>query len=126
MMTLGPVLHWFDFICPFCYIAQDRNRILRREGVAVVELPLQIHPEIGPGGTAAPGRAGPMYEQLAAAAGEAGLERTWSSRIPSPRPAMVAAETVRVIQSESYQSFLAAVFHAYFALAKDIEAPAGI
>jgi DSBA-like thioredoxin domain len=49
-MTPRPVLHWFDFICPFCYIAQDRNRILRDAGVAVVDLPMQIHPEIGAGG----------------------------------------------------------------------------
>jgi predicted DsbA family dithiol-disulfide isomerase len=123
MMTLGPVLHWFDFICPFCYIAQDRNRILRHAGVAVLDLPMQIHLEIGPGGAAAPARGGPMYEQLAAAAGEAGLELTWSSCVPYSRPALVAAETVRIVQNESYQAFLAAVFHAYFALAKDIEAP---
>jgi hypothetical protein len=100
VMTIGPVLHWFDFICPFCYIAQDRNRILRHAGVAVLDLPLQIHPEIGPGGAAGPARVGPMYEQLAAAAGEAGLELTWSSRVAYSRPALVAAERVRVIQND--------------------------
>jgi hypothetical protein len=31
-----PVLHWYDFICPFCYIAQDRNRILRDNGVVAL------------------------------------------------------------------------------------------
>jgi len=49
------------------------------------------------------------------------LELTWSRRIFYSRCALVAAETVRVIQPESHQAFLAAVFHAYFALAKDIE-----
>jgi hypothetical protein len=34
-MTPQLVLYWFDFICPFCYIAQDRNRILRKRGVTV-------------------------------------------------------------------------------------------
>jgi predicted DsbA family dithiol-disulfide isomerase len=125
-MTPQPVLHWFDFICPFCYIAQDRNRILRDAGVAVIDLPMQIHPEIGPGGAPAPPRIGPTYEQLAAAAREAGLELTWSSRIPYSRSALAAAETVRITQPESHQVFIAAVFHAYFALGKDIEDPAVI
>jgi predicted DsbA family dithiol-disulfide isomerase len=117
------VLHWFDFICPFCYIAQDRNRVLRDAGVAVIDLPMQIHPEIGPGGAPAPQRGGAIYDQLAAAAREAGLQLIWSRRISYSRCALVAAETVRIIQPESHQAFLAAVFHAYFALAKDIEDP---
>jgi predicted DsbA family dithiol-disulfide isomerase len=125
-MTPRPVLHWFDFICPFCYIAQDRNRILRDAGVPVIDLPMHIHPEIGPGGAAAPPRGGPMYEQLGAAAREAGLDLTWSHRIPYSRSALVAAETVRITQPQSHQAFTAAVFHAYFALAKDIEDPAVI
>jgi 2-hydroxychromene-2-carboxylate isomerase len=90
-MTPGVVLHWFDFICPFCYVAQDRNRILRDAGVAVIDLPMQIHPEIGPGGVPAPPRTGPVYEQLAEAAREAGLDLDWPARIPCSRPALAAA-----------------------------------
>jgi hypothetical protein len=71
-----------DFICPFCYIAPDRNRILRDAGVAVICQPMQIHPEIGLGGTPAPPRSGPMYEQLVAAAREGLLgprdEEAWA------------------------------------------------
>jgi predicted DsbA family dithiol-disulfide isomerase len=125
-MTPRPVLHWFDFICPFCYIAQDRNRILRDAGVTVIDLPMQIHPEIGPGGAPAPPRTGPMYEQLVAAAHKAGLPLTWSRYIPYSRSALAAAETVRITQPESHQAFITAVFHAYFALGKDIEDPAVI
>src|SRR4051794_8196317 len=44
------VLHWYDFICPFCYVSQNRNSILARHGFDVVELPFQSHPEIPPGG----------------------------------------------------------------------------
>ena len=125
-MMPSPVLHWFDFICPFCYIAQDRNRILREAGMAVIDLPMQVHSEIGPGGAPATPRIGPMNEQLAAADRETGLELTWSCRIPYSRSALVAAEMVRVTQPGSHQAFLAAVFHAYFALGKDIEDPAVI
>jgi predicted DsbA family dithiol-disulfide isomerase len=119
-MPAQPVLHWFDFICPFCYIAQDRNRILRDAAVSVIDLPKQIHPEIGPGGAAAPPRIGPMYEQLAQEAREAGLELNWSSRIPNSQFALAAAETVRINEPESHQAFNAAIFNAYFALGKDI------
>jgi len=24
------VLHWYDFLCPFCYVSQSRTAILRR------------------------------------------------------------------------------------------------
>ena len=81
-MTAQPVLRWSDFIYPFCYIAQDRNRILRGAAVIVVDLPVQIHPDIRPGGAPAPPRTGPMYERLAEEAREAGLELSWSPNIP--------------------------------------------
>lgn len=61
----GAVEHWFDFTCPYCYLAQDRNRILGEHGITVLEHGLQIHPEIGPGGTPAGPRVGPQYEFLA-------------------------------------------------------------
>jgi predicted DsbA family dithiol-disulfide isomerase len=45
----------------------------------------------------------------------------WSDHIPHSRPALVAAEAVRITQPESHQEFIAATFHAYFALGEDIE-----
>jgi predicted DsbA family dithiol-disulfide isomerase len=119
MMT-QPVLHWFDFVCPFCYIAQDRNRVLRDAAVTVIDLPMQIHPEIGHGGAPASPRTDPMYEQVAKEAREAGLDLNWSPRIPYSRFALASAETVRINKPESHQAFNAAIFHAYFALGQDI------
>ena len=116
-----PVLHWFDFVCPFCYIAQDRNQILRDAGVTVVDLPMQIHPEIGPGGAPAPTRTGPMYETLAEEARTAGLELNWSPRIPYSRFALAASETVRINEPELHHAFTTEVFRAYFVLGLDIE-----
>lgn len=26
--SAGTVLHWYDFICPFCYVGQEQNAIL--------------------------------------------------------------------------------------------------
>jgi predicted DsbA family dithiol-disulfide isomerase len=120
-MTSQPVLHWFDFICPFCYVAQDRNQILRDAAVTVIDLPLQIHPEIPPGGAPAPLRTGSTYEYLVEEARAAGLELNWSPRIPYSRLALAAAEAVRINQPETHAAFNAAVFNAYFALGQDIE-----
>jgi predicted DsbA family dithiol-disulfide isomerase len=115
------VLHWFDFICPFCYIAQDRNRILRDAAVNVIDLPMQIHPEIAPGGAPAPPRAGPMYDYLVDEARAVGLELNWSPRIPYSRFALAAAQAVRINEPEAHPAFNAAVFDAYFARGEDIE-----
>jgi predicted DsbA family dithiol-disulfide isomerase len=120
-MTSRPVLHWFDFICPFCYIAQDRNRILRNAALTVIDLPMQTHPEILPGGAPAPSRTGPMYEYLDDQAREAGLTLQWSRRIPYSRVALAAAEAVRINEPEHHSPFNAAVFQAYFARGENIE-----
>lgn len=115
------VEHWFDFICPYCYVAQDRNRILREHGIHVVEHALQIHPEIGPGGTPAGPRLGPAYEFLAREAEVAGLPLRWTDHIPYSRPALVAFEWLRKTRPEAGERFASAVFAAYFADGLDIE-----
>ncbi|WP_326565303.1 DsbA family protein [Amycolatopsis rhabdoformis] len=94
-MSVTPTVdHWFDFLCPFCYLAQDRNRVLREHGVVVLEHPLQIHPEIGPGGTAVGPRVGPTYDFLASEAEAAGLPLTWTDRIAYSLPALGAYATL--------------------------------
>ena len=35
------VLHWYDFLCPFCYIGQSRNAVLVQHGFHLVELTFQ-------------------------------------------------------------------------------------
>jgi hypothetical protein len=39
-VKVSEALHWFDFICPFCYVSQDRDEILIASGFDVAELPL--------------------------------------------------------------------------------------
>jgi predicted DsbA family dithiol-disulfide isomerase len=122
--SLRPVVtieHWFDFICPYCYLAQDRNRILRAHGIQVAEHALQIHPEIGPGGTFVGPRSGPSYEFLAREAEAAGLPLRWMDRIPYSRPALTGFEWLHNTQPEAAERFAEAVFTAYFADGLDIE-----
>src|SRR5437588_2119052 len=35
------VLHWYDFLCSFCYIGKSRNAVLARHGFHPVELTFQ-------------------------------------------------------------------------------------
>lgn len=57
------VLHRYAFICSFCYIGQQRNAILRRRGLVVIELAFQADPEIPLGGIQAGPRNGPMVPE---------------------------------------------------------------
>ncbi len=114
------VLHFFDFVCPFCYVAQQRNDILRRYGLEVVHLPFQIHPEIPAGGIEAGERVGPMYEALEREAAQAGLPLNWPARLPNTRTALAAAVWVRLHQPDVSDNFNTALFAAHFALREDL------
>jgi predicted DsbA family dithiol-disulfide isomerase len=88
-------LHWYDFICPFCYVSQGRTAILVRHGFNVVELPFQVHADIPIGGVAIGPRSGPTYAILEREAEEAGLHFNWPRHLPNTRVALAAAEWVR-------------------------------
>ena len=126
MRDAQAVLHWYDFLCPFCYAAQGRNAILERYGLAVVELPFQAHPEIPPGGVDAGPRNGPMYAVLEREAKVAGLPLNWPLHLPDTRLALAAAEWVRQHQSRAFPQFHKDLFAAHFVLGEDLEDPAVI
>jgi predicted DsbA family dithiol-disulfide isomerase len=115
------VLHWYDFICPFCYVAQHRNKILARHELDVVELPFQAHPEIPPGGVAAGPRKGPMYEKLEREAKAAGLPLNWPPRLPNTRQVLAAAEWSRRHQPHAFQALHEKLFTAHFVLGENLE-----
>lgn len=116
------VLHWYDFICPFCYVGQHRNTILRSNGLNVVELPFQAHPDIPLGGIpAGRQRSGQMYTMLEHEAEEAGLQLNWPQRLPNTRMALAAAEWTRQHRSSSFAQFQKELFEAHFVLGEDLE-----
>lgn len=117
------VLHWYDFICPFCYVGQQRNAILVRCGLQVLELGFQAHPDIPPGGIPAGPRVGPTYAMLEREATEAGLRLRWPRRLPNSRHALAAAEWVRRHQPNSFPQLHKQFFAAHFALGEDLEDP---
>jgi len=120
------VLHWYDFICPFCYVGQHRNAILIQHGLDLVELPFQAHPDIPPGGIAAGPRHGPMYAMLEREAKEAGLPLRWPVRLPNSRLALSAAEWTRRHQPTGFPQLHTELFAAHFALGENLEDPAAI
>jgi predicted DsbA family dithiol-disulfide isomerase len=117
----GTVLHWYDFICPFCYVGQQRNAMLARHGLEVVELAFQAHPEIPDGGIAAGPRDGTMYAGLEREAREAGLVLNWPRHLPNSRRALATAEWSRQHQSSSFAQLQEELFAAHFALGEDLE-----
>jgi predicted DsbA family dithiol-disulfide isomerase len=120
------VLHWFDFICPFCYVGQQRNAILVRRGFEVVALPFQAHPDIPVEGIAAASRDGPMYRLLEREAASAGLRLRWPPRLPNTRLALAAAEWARRHQPQASAQLHRDLFAAHFALGEDLGDPAVI
>jgi predicted DsbA family dithiol-disulfide isomerase len=117
----GTVLHWYDFICPFCYVGQQRSAILVRHGLHVIELAFQAHPEIPDGGVPAGPRNGPMYAMLEREAREAGLVLNWPRHLPNTRRALAAAEWSRKHQSGSFPQLHKELFEAHFVLGEDLE-----
>jgi predicted DsbA family dithiol-disulfide isomerase len=118
------VLHWYDFLCPFCYVGQSRTTILVRHGLDVIELPLQAHPDIPPAGVPVGPRNGLMYANLEREAKDAGLRLNWPPRLPDTRRALAAAEWVRRHQPDSFHQFQKALFAAHFAHGEDLGNPA--
>ena len=114
------VLHWYDFLCPFCYVGQQRNTIFEAHGLEVLDLPFEAHPEIPPGGRNVGERKGPMYERLEEEARAAGLPLVWPTRLPNTRMALAAAEWARRHAPRSFATFEKALFAAHFALGEDL------
>lgn len=119
-----PISHWYDFVCPFCYVGQDRSAILAGRGFTVTNLPYQIHPEIPPEGVDAGPRIGPMYEFLESEARIAGLPLHWPPRLPNTRYALAAAEWIRRHRPDVFDCFRSSMFEAHFALGQDVGDPA--
>lgn len=120
------VLHWYDFLCPFCYVGQHRTQILVRYGLNVAELPFQIHPEIPPGGIAVGPRTGSTYAMLEHEAKDAGLPLHWPPRLPNTRRALAAADWARRHQPRAFPQLHKELFEAHFVLGEDLGDPAVI
>src|SRR5262245_324553 len=114
------VWHWYDLICPSCYVGQDRSAVLERNGLEVADLGFEIHPETPAGGRYVGPRHGPMFEHVEREARLAGLPLRWPDRVANSRRALAAVEWVRRDKPECARLLRAALFRAYFADQEDI------
>jgi predicted DsbA family dithiol-disulfide isomerase len=114
------VLHWYDFLCPFCYVGQQRNTIFESHGFEVVDIPFQAHPDIPPGGRAIGERSGAMVAHIEEEARAARLPLVWPDRLPNTRMALAAAEWTRRRAPQSFPALEKALFAAHFALGEDL------
>lgn len=105
---------WSDYLCPWCYVAQDRTALLRSLGVKVVVLPFELHPRIPLEGVSRPPKA-ERWTVVAAEAEDAGLEFVPPARWPNTRRLLELSEWVRRTQPDAaFEAFHASVFAAYF------------
>ena len=114
------VLHWYDFLCPFCYVGRQRNTILEDRGFDVIDLPFQAHPEIPPEGRAVGPRSGAMVALIEDEARLAGLPINWPQRLPNTRLALAVAEWTRRHEPSSFPALEEPLFAAHFVLGEDL------
>ncbi|MGE5522543.1 MAG: DsbA family oxidoreductase [Rhodospirillaceae bacterium] len=114
------VLHWYDFLCPFCYVGQGRNEIFERHGFRVIDMPFEAHPDIPAAGRSMSPRSGPMYDDLEAEARAEDLPLIWPARLPNTRMALAAVEWTRRHAPQAFPVFEKALFAAHFALGEDL------
>lgn len=114
------VLHWYDLTCPFCYLSQPYNAHLTAQGLTVIELPFQAHPDVPSDGLYIGPRNGSMYTHIEQRAAQAGMPIHWQDKLPNSRLALMAAEWVRQNQPDLFAKFHEALFTAHFAGRRDI------
>jgi predicted DsbA family dithiol-disulfide isomerase len=110
---------WSDYICPWCYLGQDRTALLRSLGVAVTPRPFELHPDIPIGGIPIRRR----YSRIAAGCADAGLPFRPPTVVPNSRRALLTAESVRLNAPHAFEALDRALFTAYFVNGLDIGDP---
>jgi predicted DsbA family dithiol-disulfide isomerase len=120
MDNLPIAYQWYDLTCPFCYVSQSRNKILRSNGFNLISLPFQAHPEIPAEGLYMGKRKGPMYDLLQKEAAEANLPLSWPERLPNSRYALALAEQVRKHHPLIFPALKERLYAAHFAHSEDL------
>ena len=112
---------FYDYNCPFCYIASRRLSVLSREFELSIEWKgIEIHPEFPPEGvkTGKAFKSLLLRETIDEAAGEDGVEIRPPGFAANSRLALEASEFAKT--SGGFEAFHYAVYEAYFGEGLDI------
>ncbi|MBA3282606.1 MAG: DsbA family protein [Acidimicrobiia bacterium] len=107
---------WSDYLCPWCYVGQQRDALMASLGVNLVHRPYELHPEIGSGGLTvrADGRLRATFDRVEAECRAAGVAFRRPTRMANTRRALEAAEWVRVHHEEAFPAVHRGLFAAAF------------
>jgi predicted DsbA family dithiol-disulfide isomerase len=116
---------WSDYLCPWCYVGQDRSARMEALGLRVIHRPYELHPEIPAEGRRIrpDGRLGPTFARIASECEQLGLVFRPPTRMPNTRLALEAAEWVRVHHPDAFDEVHAGLFRAHFAEGREIDDP---
>jgi len=110
---------WSDYLCPWCYVGQDRTALLRSLGVTVTVLPYELRPDVPAGGVPTARR----YRGPTAEAEDAGMPFRPPTIVPNTHQVLAVAEWVRRRRPERFNALHRTLFAAYFAEGLDIGVP---
>ncbi|MCC5811999.1 MAG: DsbA family protein [Ectothiorhodospiraceae bacterium] len=122
-----PVSFYFDYNCPFCYVASHRLLSLRqRHDLDILWRFVEIHPGNDPRGQPLESLGydqaqwRQMMENVEAMVTEDGLP--WVPRMftTNTRKAILLAQTVLLQKAAAFPAFHQALFHAYFAQGRNL------
>lgn len=107
---------WSDYLCPWCYVGQDRSALMEDLGVELTRSPYELHPDIGPEGRRPRpgGRLDAVHARIEDECAAVGLPFRRPTRIPSTRRALEMAEVVRTAHPLAFAALDAALFRAHF------------
>ena len=116
---------WSDYLCPWCYVGQHREGLLRARRVGVTMLPYELHPEIGPEGRRVrpDGRLQTTFERIEAECDQVGMPFRRPTRMPNTRRALETAEWTRTHHPDAFEGLHAALFGAQFVTGDPIDDP---
>ncbi|MCU1496572.1 MAG: hypothetical protein JWM47_525 [Acidimicrobiales bacterium] len=116
---------WSDYLCPWCYVGQHRDTLLRGLGVTVTHLPFELHPEIGAEGrrVRVDGRLAATFDRIDAECDEAGLPFRRPTRMPNTRRALETAEVVRRDHPPAFAAVHEGLFAAQFVTGAPLDEP---
>lgn len=119
------LIGYFDFLCPYCYLGTNYARRMQSEIPCEIEWhPINIHPEMPPGGEAMEKALSHVkdpvarIQKLRALAEKIDLPVVDSRWVPNTQKALEAMEFARDHHKEHI--FMPSVFNAYFGAGLDI------